>query len=194
MIIGVVLAAGRSSRMGAPKALLDASGETFLVRAIGALRDGGCAAVIAVVGPNADAVANNARGAGAGVLVNPDADAEQIESLQLAIRDLPDGAEAVIETPVDFPRIQADTVRALIDGFRGSGASVVVPSYNGKHGHPTLFARAAWPELLADDLPEGARTVVHAHAGDLRAVLVPDEGVLLDVDTPDDLRRVLHSE
>ena len=191
MITGVVLAAGRSRRMGAPKALLDVGGETFMAHAVGALLGGGCAGVIAVVGPDSDATADTARAAGAGVLVNPDADAQQIDSLRLAIQALLPGTEALIETPVDFPRIDENIVRSLIDSFSDQPAPIVIPTYEGKHGHPTLFAHSVWPELLADPLPEGARTVVHAHRGDLREVPVANSGILFDVDTPDDYSRIV---
>ena len=191
MITGVVLAAGRSRRMGAPKALLDAGGETFLAHAVRALLGGGCAGVIAVVGPDSDATADTARAAGAGILVNPNAEAQQIDSLRIAIQALLPGTEALIETPVDFPRIDANVVRALISAFSEQSAPVVVPTYEGKHGHPTLFARSVWPELLADPLPEGARTVVHAHRGDLLEVPVETAGILFDVDTPEDYSRIV---
>jgi CTP:molybdopterin cytidylyltransferase MocA len=196
MIIGVVLAAGRSRRMGAPKPLLAVDEqESFLEHVISALRDGGCDDVYVVVGPEHDAAAREIGeavwDAGAHRLINPLADTQQVDSLRVAIRSLPPQAEALIETPVDFPRIQAATVRKLIDAFEHSHAPVVVPTYQGRHGHPTLFARSLWPELLADPLPEGARTVVHAHRGDLLEVRVEDAGVLLDVDTPEDYTRLM---
>lgn len=196
MIIGVVLAAGRSRRMGAPKPLLAVDEqESFLEHVIAALRDGGCHDVCVVVGPEHDAAAREIGeavwDAGANRLINPFSDAQQVDSLRVAIRSLPPEAHAIIETPVDFPRIQATTVRSLIDAFGRSQAPVVVPTYAGRHGHPTLFARSVWPELLADPLPEGARTVVHAHRGDLLEVTVDDAGILLDVDTPEDYTRLM---
>lgn len=196
MIIGVVLAAGRSRRIGAPKPLLAVDEqESFLEHVIAVLRDGGCHDVHVVVGPEHEAAAREIGeavwDAGAHRLINPLPDTQQVDSLRVAIRALPPEAEAIIETPVDFPRIQAATVRALIDAFQRSQAPVVVPTYGGRHGHPTLFARSVWPELLADPLPEGARTVVHAHRGDLREVMVDDAGILLDVDTPEDYTRLM---
>jgi CTP:molybdopterin cytidylyltransferase MocA len=162
---------------------------------IAALRDGGCHDVYVVVGPERDPAAREVGeavwDAGAHPLINPIADAQQVDSLRIAIRSLPPEAEALVETPVDFPRIQVATVRTVIDAFRQSRAPVVVPTYDGKHGHPTLFARSVWPELLAEPLPEGARTVVHAHRGDLLEVTVDDAGILLDVDTPEDYTRLM---
>jgi molybdenum cofactor cytidylyltransferase len=64
----------------------------------------------------------------------------------------------------------------------------MVPARAGKHGHPVLFARAVWAELLDERLEGGARTVVHAHAADRVEVAVAE--LAEDVDTPDDLRRL----
>lgn len=186
MIAGIVLAAGRSRRMGEPKPFLRLGGVTFLERAVHALRGGGCDAVWVVAAAGDERVAEAAAALGARVALNPEPDSEQLESLRIGLRALPGDAEAVAVLPVDIP--EADAVRAVVDAFRATGAPVVVPARGGKHGHPVLFARAAWPELLGAELPDGARTVVHAHAHDL--VEVPVAALPDDVDTPDDLRRL----
>lgn len=192
MIAGIVLAAGRSRRMGEPKALLRLEGRTFLRRAVEALRQGGCGLVVVVTGPPEDEVARRVAGEaealGAVVAVNPDAEAEQADSLRVGLLALPPDAEAAVVAPVDVPRVPAELVERIIAAFRRSGAPVVVPAREGKHGHPVLFARRVFPELLADGLAEGARTVVHAHRGALEEV--PVDALAADVDTPDDLRRL----
>jgi CTP:molybdopterin cytidylyltransferase MocA len=188
MIAGIVLAAGRSRRMGEPKALLRFAGATFLERAVRALAGGGCHEVWVVTGAD-PAVAEAAAALGARTVANPAADAEQIDSLRVALRALPPEAEAAAVALVDVPEVDAATVRAVLDGFRRTGAPVVLPAHGGRHGHPVLFARAAWAELLAPGLAEGARTVVHAHAADRVEVAVP--ALPRDVDTPDDYRRLL---
>jgi CTP:molybdopterin cytidylyltransferase MocA len=95
-----------------------------------------------------------------------------------------------VVTPVDVPGIRAATVAGLISGFRAGGAPVVLAAHRGERGHPVLFARAVWHELHAHGLADGARSVVHAHAGDLHLVEVEDPAVLDDVDTPADLQRL----
>jgi molybdenum cofactor cytidylyltransferase len=191
-----VLAAGLSRRMGQPKALLPAAGDTFLRRAVDALRGGGCDDVTVAVRPARDAVtmliATAARECGAGT-VEVDS-SEQIESLRAALRVVREGAAAVIVLPVDHPQVGPEVVTALIDGFRRSRAPVVVPVHRAKRGHPVLFANAVFDELLADPLPEGARTVVHAHANELLEVEVGQDSVLHDVNTPADFRRVVELE
>ena len=186
MIAGIVLAAGRSRRMGEPKAFLRLDGITFLEHAIRALRDGGCGEVWVVAGD--DAVADAAVALGARVAMNADPAAEQIDSLRVGLRALPEHAEAAAVALVDVPEVEAATVRAVGDAFLATRAPVVVPAREGKHGHPVLFARAAWAELLDAALEGGARTVVHAHEAD--RVEVPVGALPEDVDTPDDLRRL----
>jgi molybdenum cofactor cytidylyltransferase len=185
---GIVLAAGASARMGEAKALLDIDGTTFLERAVHLLRAGGCRYVLAVV--NDDLwVERLADVAGAAVIINDEPEAEQIDSLRLGIANVADGCDGVMVLPVDFPLIAAETVAALAAEFARTAAPIIIPAYNGETGHPVIFARSVLPELLAPELPAGARTVIDAHASEVRSVNVDDPGILIDVDTPEDYRR-----
>jgi molybdenum cofactor cytidylyltransferase len=192
MIAGIVLAAGRSQRMGEPKAFLRLEGRSFLERAVVALQQGGCGDVLVVAGPREDdtarRIAESALALGARAAVNPAAGSEQIDSLRLALAAMRDDAVAALVVPVDVPEVAAATVHALCEAFRRTGGPIVLPMHEGRHGHPVLFARAVWPELLEGELAEGARTVIHAHAAELVEVAVA--ALPLDVDTPDDFRRL----
>ena len=188
---GIVLAAGRSSRMGKSKALLDIDGETFLERAIGILLGGGCESVTVVLAPGeaAGRPGDLALARGAEPIENPIEGAEQIDSLRLGLEALPNEAEAAIALPVDHPLANAATVAALIRTFSSTRAPIVRPVYRDRPGHPVLFARAVWAELADSDLEEGARDVVHRHAEEIRDVAIDDRGVTVDVDTPEDYER-----
>ena len=192
MIAGIVLAAGRSRRMGEPKAFLRLEGRSFLERAIVALLQGGCGDVLVVAGPREDdtarRIAESALALGARVAVNPAAGSEQVDSLRLALAAMRDDALAAIVAPVDVPEVSAATVHAIREAFARTGGPIVLPAHEGRHGHPVLFSRAVWPELLEGELPEGARTVIHAHAAEL--VEIPVGALPLDVDTPADFRRL----
>lgn len=189
MICGIVLAAGRSRRMGEPKALLSAGDETFLRRIVRELAEGGCTRVVVVTGTGDDAarIAAEAHAAGAEVVVNGDPEAEQVDSLRAGLTALPPEAEAAVVAPVDVPDVAAGLVRGLVDGFRRTGAPVVVPAAGGRHGHPVLFGRAVFGELLEEALPEGARTVVHRHRE--TALEIPVDRLPPDLDTPEEYRR-----
>lgn len=194
MIAGIVLAAGLSRRMGRPKALLRLDGATFLERAVAALAEGGCAPVLVVTGPEEDEtaarIAAEARRLGAWTATNPRPGSEQVDSLRVGLTALPAGVEAAAVLPVDVPLVSAAAVRAVVGAFREEGGVIVRAAAEGRHGHPVLFARAVWPELMAGPLPEGARTVIHADPSRLREVETGDPGVLEDVDTPGDFRRL----
>lgn len=191
---GIVLAAGRSSRMGTPKAVLDAGGVSFMARAIDALRDGGCRDILVVIGPDDGETGTAAAQAGARVVVNTAQDSEQIDSLRLGLRNLNPGALGAVVLPVDHPLVSSATVRAVVQAWERTHAPIVRPSHQGTPGHPTVFTVTVFDELLHDELPDGARTVIDAHAGEVVDVAVDDEGVTIDIDTPDDYRRVLGGE
>jgi molybdenum cofactor cytidylyltransferase len=180
--------------MGQPKALLPAQGATFLERVIAALRDGGCFGVTVVVRDPSDLearrIASSARAEGAQVAENPTRALEQIDSLRTGLRHLAPEVEAVVVIPVDHPQVESEVVDALIRAFVRTRAPIVVPVHQGRRGHPVLFSRVVFPELMAEPLPEGARSVVHAHAAERVEVPVDEAGILFDVDTPSDYHRL----
>jgi xanthine dehydrogenase accessory factor len=195
MISGIVLAAGRSRRMGRPKALLAFHDGTLLSHAIHALRSGGCGEVVVVCGradnEAAAEIAREARRLGAIVAVNPAASSQQVDSLRVGIRAIDPAAQAAVVLPVDVPGADATAVHGVVSAFLARGAPIVRAAYGGRHGHPVLFARPLFAELLDDDLPEGARTVIHRHAASEETVEVPSAAILHDVDTPEDYRRLV---
>ena len=190
IVDAVVLAAGRSSRMGEPKPLLEVDGEPFIERAIRVLREGGCRYVVAVLNEDADWAQRLADVAGAAVVMNPNATSEQLDSLRLGLAALPADGDGAAVLPVDFPRLRAATVAALVDRFAAGDARIVIPDHNGETGHPVLLARTLFAELGSASLPEGVRSLLAAHEAEIERVPVADAGVLLDVDSPDDYRRV----
>lgn len=181
-IDGIVLAAGASSRMGSSKALLEIDGTTFLERAVHTLREAGCRYVVAVVNDD-DWVERLADVSGAAVIINDKDDSEQIESLQLGLANLPEDSRAAVVLPVDYPRVNVETVRQLIHEFTNGAARILNPSYNGEAGHPVVFGSELYSDLLAPHGPDGARSIIEEHQREARTIAVDDEGVLIDVDT-----------
>jgi CTP:molybdopterin cytidylyltransferase MocA len=172
--------------MGRAKALLDAEGQSFLARILASLRAGGAGPLLVVVRDSQDPIADEARRHGAGIAVNPDPTRGPISSLQAGIRALPGEAEALLFAPVDHPLFSPSTVEALIGGFQEHSAPVVVPAFEGWRGHPVLFGRRLFPELLEEDLPEGARSVLRRHLDERLQLAVDDQGILADIDTPEE--------
>ena len=188
-IPAIIPAAGRSARMGSLKPLLESGGSTFLRRILTSLREGGAHPVLVVVREAGGPVAEEAKKAGGQVLLNPDPSAGPVTSLQVGIRALPPDAEGVLFCPVDHPLFSASTVRALIEAFRTQRPALVIPSFEGWRGHPVLFGRRLFAELLEEDLPEGARTVVRRYLESRLQLPVDDPGILADIDTPEDYRK-----
>ena len=193
-IAGIVLAAGRSARMGRPKALLEIGDRTFLERAIGILERGGCSDVIAVLGRGevSGRAGELARAHGAKPVENPGG-GEQIESLRLGLAAVPADTAAAVVLPVDHPLADARTVAALIGEYEATAAPIVRPVYRDRPGHPILLARALWPEFADPALEQGARDVIHRHAGEIHDVPIDDRGVTVDIDTPAEYRREIDS-
>jgi molybdenum cofactor cytidylyltransferase len=145
VIPAIVLAAGRSSRMGRAKATLPAGdGHTFLTRIVRTFLDADVDDVIIVVGHDADAIAASFSESGlpARFVVNRDYDRGQLSSLLagLDVIDRP-GVTAVLVTLVDVPLVSPATVRAVIDSYRRTRAPIVRPTSGARNGHPLLIDR-----------------------------------------------------
>ena len=195
MIPAVVLAAGRSSRMGRPKATLPIDvHNTFLTRIVRTMLAAGVDDVVIVVGHDADAVAASftASALPARLVMNPDYDRGQHSSLvaALAVVDRP-GVAAALVTLVDVPLVSETTVRTVVECYRRTHALVVRPTSGSRHGHPLLVDRALFDELRRADGAAGAKPIVRAHASAVGDVAVDDEGAFTDIDTPEDYARIL---
>ncbi|MGH9371911.1 MAG: nucleotidyltransferase family protein [Vicinamibacterales bacterium] len=194
-IAGIVLAAGRSSRMGLPKALLPCmpGGETFVARAIRTLREGGVSDVV-VVGRHEDEALRTvvARVDPSPYYAeNPSPERGQLSSLLVGIDDARmRGADAVIVMPVDIPEVRPDTVAAVLAASERTAAPIVRATHGGRHGHPVIFRAVVFGELRAADPTIGARAVLRAHGDRILDVEVDDPGVLRDVDLPEDYVRL----
>lgn len=185
----IVAASGLSTRMGTSKALMDAGGHSFLARIIGALRDGGADPIIVVVREAEGPEAEEAKAHSGTLILNPDPGPGPISSLQAGIRALSEEPPGTLFCPSDHPLFSPETVQALIRAFLADKAPLVAPSFQEKRGHPVIFGRELFPELLQKELPEGARTVVGRYLERRLVVPVPDPGILVDIDTPLDYRR-----
>lgn len=187
---GVILAAGASSRMGTPKALLAFRGETFLDRLIGLLSPR-CQPVVAVLGHDSAAIRAELRRDALFVL-NPDYTRGQLSSLQCGLRAIPPGAPALF-TLVDHPAIDPATVGLLADRIERGDAPLVIPRYQGRRGHPVCCAPEVIAELLALAPDSDARTVLHAYHSRAAFLDVDDPGVVTDVDDPAAYQRLLEA-
>lgn len=193
-VTAIVLAAGASSRMGRPKPLVPVLGQPLLSRVLETVRSVDPAETIVVLGADAERVRNSVNLRGATVVVNP----EFGEGMGSSIRR--GAAAARTAGPLlivlgDQPFVEAATLETLIQRHASSGGKILIPTFEGVRGNPVLLDRALVPELGALQGDIGCRALFPGHASDLVEVPVTDPGILIDIDTPDELahlERVLH--
>lgn len=180
---GIILAGGRSSRMGEPKALLTWQGESFLDRLIGLFAEC-CDEVIVVTGFESIRLREQSRRIHQSRFVhNPQPERGMLSSLQAGLQSLSSDTSFVLFTPVDYPAVQQDTVRAIAAHHQ---ASLVLPRYQGRRGHPVGCGRTLIDELLALPADSAANLVVRRHEQGAVYVDVDDPGIRQDVDHPAD--------
>ncbi|HET9881333.1 MAG TPA: nucleotidyltransferase family protein [Candidatus Binatia bacterium] len=196
MIIAVVLSAGESSRMGRPKALLPIQGQKFIERIIRVIGQSRVGRTIVVLGHHADQLRGQIEHLPVEVVINPDYRSGQLSSLQVAIRHIRDDdrCDGMLVHLVDHPFIDVALVDALIESFFETKKMIVVPSYKGKRGHPVIFSRELFGELLNAPLDQGAKAVVNAHRQETLEIEWHDEGITLDIDTPELYRQHVRGE
>jgi molybdenum cofactor cytidylyltransferase len=199
VLAAVILAAGESRRMGHPKALMPypfaetTPGKlTFLEHLLTLVRHPQIGPVRVVLGAHAEKVQERLKLNPSTVVINDDWKHGQLSSIHAAIHSLAkEKNEGVILFLVDHPLITQRLVAMLIEAFHSSKAPIVLPVYKGQRGHPVIFASRLYPELLAAPADTGARAVVWAHAAEVREVPTDEQGITLNLNEPDALRRAI---
>jgi molybdenum cofactor cytidylyltransferase len=181
--------------MGKPKSgLLLPSGDTFGEHIVKSLVAGGAAPVVVVVSGRHGRghVPPAIPGGLVQHVINSDPDRGQFSSLQCGLAAVPE-ALAIVIALVDVPLVTAAMVRALIEAWASSGAPLVRPTRDGRHGHPILIAQPLIADLLAADPASTAQDIVRRHAPAGVELEMQEDGPFLDVDTPDEYRRLISS-
>jgi molybdenum cofactor cytidylyltransferase len=196
MIPAVVLAAGRSSRMGTPKAALPLpDGTTFLSRLVTSLASGGVSHIVVVTGAAAQSVRDAFSGTRVLVPVafvqNADHPRGQFSSLQRGVAALPQSTPAALVALVDVPLVQSATVSALIERWRQDEAALVRLSRDGRHGHPYVAGRAVLDAILRAPADVTARDVLGPWLPGTELDAGDDRGPFEDVDTPAEYERLM---
>jgi molybdenum cofactor cytidylyltransferase len=196
MIVAVILSAGESSRMGRPKALLPIGGQKFIERIVGVLAQSRAGRMIVVLGHHADEMRRQIEHLPIDIVVNPDYKSGQLSSLQAAIRRIQndDRCDGMLVHLVDHPFIDAVLVDAMIERFYETKKLIVVPRHKEKRGHPVIFSRDLFEELLSAPADQGAKAVVNAHRKETLEIEWQDEGITLDIDTPELYRKHVRGE
>ena len=195
MLAAVILSAGASSRMGRPKALLPYREGTFLEHLIQVTRHPRVGVTRVVLGAGAEVIRALAKLEPSIVVLNEDWEQGQLSSVQAGLRSLGGlNTDGIVLCPVDHPLVSAPLVSDLISHFYADGKNIVLPTYEGRRGHPVIFSSALYGELLAAPPDKGARAVVWAHAADVLEVPTDEEGVVLNLNDPDMLRHITEDQ
>lgn len=197
MIPAIVLAAGKSTRMGRPKATLALpGGDTFLTRIVRTFTAAGVEDVVVVVGHEADAIVASFANVDlvARFVENPEYEQGQLSSLLAGLRvvDRP-GVEAALVTLVDVPLVSEATVRAVVARYRETRAPIVRPVRRDTHGHPVLIGRSLFDAIRHADPAVGAKPIIRANVSAAGDVAVDDDGAFADADTPEDYDRLFRT-
>jgi len=187
VIVAVVLSAGESSRMGRPKALLPIDGQTFIERIVAALKQTKVGKIIVILGHNARELQSKISHLPVEILINTDYKLGQLSSLQLAVRNLqPDlDCDGMLVHLVDHPYLAPALVEEMIRRFYETRKRIIVPKFHGKRGHPVIFSNALFDEILSAPMAEGAKAVVNAHRAETLEIETEEEGIAVDIDTPE---------
>jgi molybdenum cofactor cytidylyltransferase len=187
VIVAVVLSAGESSRMGRPKALLPIDGQTFIERIVAALKQTKVGKIIVILGHNARELQSKISHLPVEILINTDYKLGQLSSLQLAVRNLqPDlDCDGMLVHLVDHPYLAPALVEEMIRRFYETRKRIIVPIFHGKRGHPVIFSNALFDEILSAPMEEGAKAVVNAHRAETLEIETEEEGIAVDIDTPE---------
>jgi molybdenum cofactor cytidylyltransferase len=196
MIRAIVLAAGASSRMGQAKAALPlgTTGDTVVGRVVATLLAAGLPSVAVVAGAHIDAVraAMPAFESRASVVEHLGWAQGQLSSLLAGLAAVDDPQlEAVLVTLVDVPLVRPESVAAIVRAWRDTRAPIVRPVDGERHGHPVVFDRAVFDDLRRADPAVGAKAVFATHASRRLDVAIDDDGAFVDIDTPEEYRKVL---
>ncbi|HEX7318346.1 MAG TPA: nucleotidyltransferase family protein [Pyrinomonadaceae bacterium] len=187
----IILAAGSSSRMGAPKQTLQFSGQTLLRRAALAALGAGCSPVVVVTGAHAELSRRELEGLAVREVLNTRWETGMSSSVRAGVEGLinadPDANAAVLML-CDQPHVTSDVISNLITAHRANGRPVVASSYGGSFGVPALFGRTLFAELARLEGTAGAKQVIKRHASETH--FLPFPGGEVDVDTPDDFSRL----
>lgn len=179
----VILAAGRSRRMGREKALLPFGPSTAIERILAALAGAGVSRVVVVTRADLAPAIAAGRPAGAEIVVNPQPDGEMLDSIRLGARELASSLEAFFVWPVDHPAVAGTTIAALV--AVADRRLAAIPTHGDRRGHPALVGMDLKEELLALPAGLGLRELWRSRAESVREIPVPDPGVVANVDTPE---------
>lgn len=191
MISGILLSAGLSSRFGSPKALARLNQETVLEHVQSILLDSPLAEIIVVLGPHAEAIKPLLRKhKKIKTVYNADYQLGQTSSFKKGLEAVSSAAQGVLLLPLDYPFLQKATLVHLAEFFLKEKPLILIPTHNGKKGHPPIFNISLKKEFLILDNASGVNEIIHRHPSKIHLLPVNDPGVLATFNTPEEFAKL----
>ena len=159
---------------------------TFLEQIVSVLQRSEVGGITVILGAHAPMIQASTDLSGVDIIINEDYREGQLSSLLAGLKSLPGETEAILLCLVDSPFITRETVNRVIGAFQETGKPIVVPVFQGRRGHPALFARPMFEELLNAPAEKGARHIVRSNEDKVFEVDIPEPGILVRIDTPED--------
>jgi molybdenum cofactor cytidylyltransferase len=192
MLSLIVLAAGKSTRMrGRNKLLARIHKKAIIRRVVETALSAYIDEVIVVLGWEANKVRNELRDLPCRFVMNEDYAKGQSGSVKAGLAEIEAGTEAVLILPGDVAMIDTHSINKVIEAYNKRNSPIVVASHAGRHGHPILLSEKLFNEIeLIDEATFGLKSVVDRHESEVQTVETGSENVLLDIDTPQDLKHL----
>jgi molybdenum cofactor cytidylyltransferase len=190
-VAAVILAAGKSSRMGEPKQLLRLGENTVLGQTIENVRRSVLREIILVLGDSAEAIRRQLTlPESLTLVINPSWQQGMASSLRAGLSAVSHQTEGALILLADQPFVHPETLNRLVEQHCQSRAQIVIPTHRGVRGNPVLLDRSVFAEVMALEGDVGCRAIFANHLQGIVKVEVDDEGILLDIDNQDDYQRL----
>jgi molybdenum cofactor cytidylyltransferase len=192
MIAAIVLAAGRSRRMGTQKLLLPFGDRPLIAHVVDQLLRSPVDRVYVVIAPEGQGIVRALGDRDVYVVTNPDSGSEMLQSVRCGLRAIPEqAAAAALVVPGDQPGVNPDHVAQLVRAWQSSERGIAVPAHEGRRGHPLLVAMRYRQQILSEFDGVGLRGLLEAHPNDILELHMSTKEVLEDMDWPEDYRRLV---
>ena len=191
-LAAVILAGGRSQRMGQPKLLLDWGGKSIIQHIVDTLELVEIRPIVVVVGAYQKQVTDVLSGEWVSIVANQEWETGgMLSSIQTGLRALSSVTQGVLIMLGDHPAISVSTLGQLKKIFHSTNAHIILPEYRGRTGHPLILHRALWDEVYSLDRAVGLRQLMHNHIPDIFRVDIGTDEIFRDIDTPQEYQEAL---
>ena len=187
MISLIILAAGLSSRFSGNKLLAKISGIPIISKVVEESLKSNVDEVIVVLGHDSDRIRTALNNFNCRLVYNPDYSSGQSSSVKAGVKSISPDTQSVMILPGDVALVTSDDINKIIDNSTKNKNSIVCASFNKKMGHPILFTKSLFSEiLLIDEKRFGLKSVVNSYSNDILKVEIDSNRILIDFDTVDD--------